>query len=92
MSSYTLTQAEFVRLKRRLTTRTNKLQKAYTEHCHKRHDAERRKAVVKEAEAVVKEVDYAMAIFDEKGAPDQWHNWERAKDDAKTKIQILSGF
>lgn len=71
-SSYTLTQQEFTRLKRRLTYRKNRLAKA--------EDLE---TIKKEVAQLTKEVDYAMAIFEEKGYPDNWHAWERAKEDAK---------
>ena len=29
----------------------------------------------------------ALAIFDEKAAPDNWHLWQRAKEDAEWAIQ-----
>lgn len=32
--------------------------------------------------AVLAAVEVAMASFEKHGYPDQWHDWERAKDDA----------
>jgi len=57
---YTLTQAEFVRLKSRLTRVVNS----------------------KDNDKIIAECDRAIAIFEEKGYPDNWSNWQRAKDDA----------
>lgn len=36
----------------------------------------------KDNDKIIAEVDRALAIFEEKGYPDSWSNWERAKDDA----------
>lgn len=58
--SYTLTQAEFTKLKAKLT-------RAIKSKDHAR---------------IIRTADEAMAIFEEKGYPDNWHNWERAKEDA----------
>lgn len=58
--SYTLTQAEFKRLKTKLTRAINS----------------------KDDARIIKTVDEAMAIFDEKGHPDDWNRWNRAKEDA----------
>lgn len=40
-------------------------------------------------QAVFRECNRALAIFEEKGYPDSWHTWERAKGDAE--IEILRG-
>lgn len=37
--------------------------------------------------AVLKAVEVAMASFEEHGYPDQWHDWERAQDDAEFELQ-----
>jgi len=36
----------------------------------------------KDNDKIIAECDRALAIFEEKGYPDNWSNWERAKDDA----------
>jgi hypothetical protein len=36
----------------------------------------------KNNDAIIAECNRAMAIFEQKGYPDNWSNWERAKDDA----------
>lgn len=59
---YKLTQAEFTKLKSKLTRAINS----------KDHDK------------IIATVDEAMSIFDDKGYPDNWHRWQRAKDDAIT--------
>lgn len=58
--SYTLTQAEFRKLKSKLTRAINS----------KDHDK------------IIATVDEAMSIFDDKGYPDDWNRWNRAKEDA----------
>jgi hypothetical protein len=60
MSDYTLTQAEFKRLKTKLTRAINS----------------------KDNAKIIKTCDEALAIFDEKGSPDDWSRWQRAKEDA----------
>lgn len=32
---------------------------------------------------IIAEVEYAESIFEDKGYPDLWMNWERAREDAK---------
>ena len=59
--AYTLTQAEFVRLKSRLTRVVNS----------------------KDNDKIIAECNRANAIFEEKGFPDNWSDWQRAKDDAE---------
>ena len=39
---------------------------------------------VGDPDKIIAEVDRAMAIFEEKGHPDLWYRWERARDDART--------
>ena len=86
--SYTLTQENFVRLKKRLTTRMNRLNKAKSAVVGKSHNRELQAKVVAEANQVIKEVEYAMNIFQSEGHPDDWARWERAGDDAKTLIRL----
>jgi hypothetical protein len=86
--SYTLTQEEFVRLKRRLTFRQNRLNRAKAAIVDKSCSRESQAKVVFEADQIVKEVDYAMNIFQSEGHPDDWARWERAGDDAKLIIQL----
>ena len=59
--SNTLTQAEYRRLKTRLTRAINKA----------------------DPDKIIAEVDYAEAIFDDKGYPDLWYRWKRAREDAR---------
>jgi hypothetical protein len=40
---------------------------------------------------IIKTCNEAFAIFEEKGYPDSWSNWERAKDDAETAKRRESG-
>lgn len=60
---YTLTQAEFVRLKTKLTRAINS----------------------KDDARIIRTCNKALAIFDDKGSPDDWNRWNRAKDDAETR-------
>ena len=57
----TLTQAEYRRLKTRLTRVLNK----------------------GNADKIIDEVNYAEAIFEEKGYPDLWYRWNSARVDAQ---------
>lgn len=75
---YSLTQKEFVDLKRRLTLVQNKAKKAVD-------PAERLGALRK----VVFECRRADEIFQEKGYPDSWSRWERAGEDARFEIERL---
>jgi hypothetical protein len=42
------------------------------------------RAKKKGPDAVIAECNHALAIFEERGYPDSWHDWERAKGDAET--------
>lgn len=86
--SYTLTQEQFVRLKKRLTFRLNRMKKAKAALVGKSCNRELQDKVVFEADQLVKEVDYAMNIFQSEGHPDDWARWERAREDAKFQIQV----
>ena len=88
MSAYTLSQAEYKRLKSRLTRVENTLRKAANEVRADKFNKDKQTAALKAADAVLKEADYALGVFQEKGYPDDWHRWERAQDDAKTHRQI----
>lgn len=86
--SYTLTQAEFKRLKTRLTFRKNRLAKvAEPVRDIPSLPKDKKEKLVCEANQLISEVDYAMKIFQEKGYPDAWACWERAKEDAQSLIQ-----
>jgi len=37
----------------------------------------------KDPRKIISEVDYAIGIFEAKGYPDAWMNWQRAKEDAE---------
>jgi len=75
--SYTLTQADYSRLKSSLTRRLTPFNKAT------RHSKER----ILAAKQLRQEVNRAMSIFEKKGYPDQWSNWERAGEDADFEIR-----
>lgn len=42
----------------------------------------------KDDDKIIKECNYALNIFNEKGYPDSWANWTRAKDDALIRKQL----
>lgn len=88
--SYSLTQQEFVNLKKRLTMRQNRLTKAKTAWKAKEYDKDLKAAVVTQAKQVIAECDYAQNIFETKGSPDDWARWQRAKDDAQFLIRHVS--
>lgn len=77
--SYTLAQSEYSNLKRRLTAVRNKVAKAKT-------DVER----IAAHKQVIAECDHATAIFEAKGFPDSWANWECCKKDSEWLISRLS--
>lgn len=83
-------QHEFTRLKRRLTFRTNKLKWAAARLKVVPNSFVKRELVVIAANQVIKEVDYALNIFEDVGYPDLWNTWTRAQDDAKRLIQLLT--
>jgi hypothetical protein len=68
-----LTQKEYRRLKTRLTRRLNDFNdKARWGNNDRREMAAR----------VYEEAVYGLDIFVDRGYPDNWHRWERAKEDA----------
>jgi hypothetical protein len=73
--SYTLSNVEYTSLKRRLTASQSQLRIATT-----KGDST---AIKSAAEKVIAEVDKANDVFERKGYPDAWANWDRAKDDAR---------
>ena len=81
--SYTLTQEEYSRLKRRLTYRQNRLGKVRNLLQQPVLTRDQRELLVSEAKQLKKEAEYAQSIFEEKGSPDSWYRWERAKEDAQ---------
>lgn len=85
MNSYTLTQAEYKRLKTRLTTRINRLNKvAQPSRDVPSLPRDKKELLIKEADQLIAEVKYAQDIFSAKGSPDDWSRWERAGEDAKS--------
>lgn len=92
--SYKLTQAEYKRLKTRLTFRENRLKKAQQKVREARMDPptrENRDLLIAEANQLLNEATYAIAIFEAKGFPDAWSRWERARGDADAQIRRLGG-
>lgn len=73
--SYKLSEVEYTSLKRRLTFTQNSLRMANSEGSLD--------AIKAAAEKVIAEVDKATAVFEAKGYPDAWRNWDRAKYDAR---------
>lgn len=83
--SPTLTQAEYVRLKRRLSTVTNKLKRCTgypgaPNYCVPINDEDDPRIPIQKA--IIAEVRYAFGIFNREGYPDSWHTWRVAADDA----------
>ena len=66
---YTLSQAEYTKLKSKLTRAINS----------------------KNNDSIIKTCNEALAIFEAKGYPDSWSNWERAKEDAESAKRRESG-
>ena len=44
----------------------------------------------KDYNRIIRTCNEALAIFEEKGSPDSWSNWQRAKDDAEFALRIAS--
>lgn len=42
----------------------------------------------KDNDRIISTCDEALAIFEVKGYPDLWSDWERAKDDAECSIHL----
>lgn len=42
-------------------------------------------------EKLLSEATRALAVFEEKGFPDAWHRWQRAKEDAEYLIRQRPG-
>lgn len=76
-------QKQYTRLKTRLTTKINKFNKAKAGS----DDAE----IVKAGKALQVETSEALSTFADSGYPDDWHRWERAKEDAQYFISRHSG-
>lgn len=72
-----ITQSEYRNLKSRRTRAHNKLKKAV-------EPGER----VAAAEALAKECDHALGVFEDKGWPDDWALWERTKSDAELVVRF----
>lgn len=43
----------------------------------------------KDHKRIVDECDRAFAIFDDKGYPDDWSRWQRAKEDASFQVRLF---
>lgn len=78
--NYTLTQKEYSNLKRRLTTVKNKAAKATS--------VEGKAAALRKLVAACK---HAEDVFYEKGSPDSWGDWHRAKLDAEYELLRIGG-
>lgn len=86
-----LSQSEYVRLKRRLTTLENKLKRAAKadpqldgNYCLPvDNEDDPRIPIYKK---IIEEVKYALAIFEEQGYPDFWPRWRNAADDAAWQL------
>jgi hypothetical protein len=87
MSDYTLTQADYKKLKAQLTRKQNRFQKAASQLHDNQFDKALQEAVLKEAKALQAECERALTLFASKGYPDAWSNWERAKGDAEFQIR-----
>ena len=83
-------QAQYRRLKTRLTTKNNKLATAL-KAARNGNPTAAGGDVLTTARAVIVEVDYANTLFEATGYPDAWANWTRAKDDAEMHIRRLGG-
>jgi len=90
--SYTMTQATYSRLKSRLTRVENVFRKANQAHVADggRNTKAVNEVAIKASEALKKEAEYGIAIFEEQGYPDSHHRWVRAKDDATYLLQRLT--
>lgn len=84
-----LDQKEYVRLKSRLTRCLNRYNNANTAYLGKEHDTQLRDTLLKETKALKKEASESLKAFETKGFPDQWHNWQRAAEDAEFTIGRL---
>lgn len=83
--AYTLDQATYRNLKRRLTlweTRLRKARIAYGAATTRDERETARKAIVHAADGLQSAAGYGLFIFEERGYPDLWHRWERAREDA----------
>jgi hypothetical protein len=89
--SYALKQTEYKCLKTRLTKAQNKFNKI--ERLSRGHfeTADSRARIVKAARELLAEANYGLKVFEQKGSPDSWADWERAKDDAHMHIQRNGG-
>lgn len=41
-------------------------------------------------EKIIAEAEHAIKLFEEKGWPDDWSRWERAKEDAELQRQMAT--
>lgn len=85
--SYTLTQREFTTLKKRLTRRINLMRKCQTAVQVAEYNSQLRQELVSAALKLQAECTHADVIFNSKGWPDAWSDWQRANDDASFIVQ-----
>ena len=89
MTAPTLTQAEYKRLKTRLTRKLNVFTNARIELQTNSNAEVYRTQLLEAAEALWKECVNALLQFEDEGWPDDWHHWNCARDDAWYQIQRL---
>lgn len=89
-TTYTLTQNEFSTLKGRLTRRINLVRQCEQALQGFERDSRLRQELVSSALKLQAEVRRAESIFEAKGWPDAWSNWERANADSIFIVQRWS--
>jgi hypothetical protein len=77
-----ISQAEYRRLKSRLTRRENAYSKARAAKVATPNSPALTAEVVKAARELRAEAYYGLDIFEDQGYPDAWHRWQRAHADA----------
>jgi hypothetical protein len=81
-------QAEYRRLKTRLTAKKNKFDAALAAGRAGRM-IDGGDTLIAAARALITECDHANVVFYEAGYPDDWTNWERAKNDAEMHLRRM---
>lgn len=79
-----IAQAEYRRLKTRLSRLENKLHRSVPNYCVPVFDEDDVRVPI--YRDILKEVEYAFGIFEDDGYPDLWANWQRAADDASWQL------
>lgn len=83
-----MNQAEYRGLHRRLALRKNKFDRLYREYVRDPYRTDEN-AVRQAAEDLHTEAGRALALFEVKGYPDTWHEWNIAQRDAETSLRYL---